>query len=395
MKKLILFYLCFCIAIIAGLQVQKDPGYVLIAIKHWTIEMPLWFFVISLFIIIGCVHYSLNTLHQLGSLRYRFMQYIKSWRNKSSLDITRQGLIAFSEGNWLSAEKKLLKGLPSSDSPLINYLTAAKAAQEMGKLHKRDKYLCEAEKSMPDTKIAVLLTQAELQLASKQFEQANATLKRLNHLVPKHPHVLKLMLSLYKDLDDWKEMESLLPKLSRNKVISSNEQFQLEKNILLKRISALDLEGDKTQLLSLWSPISKKLKADRELVHFYASHLIKHKETGQAEAVLRQSIKKNFSSSLIELYGQLDDIDRNKQLKFAESLIRSYSNSASLYQALGIISKKLQLWGKSKAYLERSSELAPTKRTYYELGELYRQLNDESSACAGFKNGLQLAIQPN
>ncbi len=95
---------------------------------------------------------------------------------------------------------------------------------------------------------------------------------------------------------------------------------------------------------------------------------------------------------MIELYGSLNNIDVNKQLKFAESFIRSQPNSPALYQTLGIIAKRLQLWGKSKVYLERSIDLKPSEKTYYELGELYHLLNDENAASDGFKKGLKLTM---
>ena len=88
----------------------------------------------------------------------------------------------------------------------------------------------------------------------------------------------------------------------------------------------------------------------------------------------------------------LDKVDTNKQLKFTERFISAQPNNAALYQALGTIAKRLQLWGKSKAYLERSIELAPREKTYYELGELYHLLNDENAASDGFRKGLQLSM---
>ena len=293
MKKLVLFYLTLVLAIFLGLHIQKDPGYVLFAINLWTVEMPLWVFGIALFLLFTTLHYSLNACYQLGSLHYRIKQYFLFWRTKTSQSQTKEGLIAFSEGNWARSEKLLIKGLPSSDSPLINYLTAAKAAQEQNELHRRDKYLREAERSMPDTKIAVLLTQAELQLLSKQFEQANATLKHLNHLVPKHPHVLKLMLSLYTTMKDWHELSKLLPKLTRHKIINAAELFQLEKDIFINQLPNISANKDNMLLLSVWTQVSKKLKQDHNLLSLYVAELIKHNEQQRSELLLRKHIKKS------------------------------------------------------------------------------------------------------
>ena len=395
MKKLVLFYTALVASIFAGLNIQQDPGYALIAFNKWTIEMPLWALVISLILLIIITHFCFNIISSIGSLRYRYLRFIKKLKHRTSDNQTREGLIAYSEGNWKQSEKHLLKGLTSSDSPLINYLTAAKAAQEQNKSHQRDKYLREAEKYMPDAKVAILLTQAKLQLSSKQYEQAHATLCLLHSLVPKHPHVLKLMLSLYKKIDDWQELSKLLPKLRRNKIINNNELLELEKNIYLNKIKQAMNQENKGALLQVWNQLPSSLKKDTQLVILYTKKLIQKEEYDFAESILRQQIKKNWHEELIQLYGSIENVDVNKQLKFIESFKKSQSKSAALYQTLGILSKKLQLWGKAKDYLEKSSELKPTERNFFELGELHHLLNNETSACENFREGLSLTISSN
>lgn len=128
---------------------------------------------------------------------------------------TRKGLIEYSEGYWQKAKNHLIQALPNTDTPLLNYLTAARAAQKMGDSKLRDHYLREAQQSMPEAKIAVELTQAQLQLANHQWEQALATLKHLQDLAPRHPYVLKLLMNLYEEIKDWQQLIALLPDLKR------------------------------------------------------------------------------------------------------------------------------------------------------------------------------------
>ena len=112
----------------------------------------------------------------------------------------------------------MIQALPNTDTPLLNYLTAARAAQKMGDSKLRDHYLREAQHSMPDAKIAVELTQAQLQLANNQWEQALATLRHLHDLAPHHPYVLKLLMNLYKEIRDWPQLIAILPDLRKNKL---------------------------------------------------------------------------------------------------------------------------------------------------------------------------------
>lgn len=393
MKKLVALYITLVLAVFAGLHIQKDPGYALFALGQWSVEMPLWFFAVALVTALFLMHYSINIISHIASLKFRIKTALRNRKFKTAHCRTRQGLVAFSEGNWLEAEKLLLKGLPASDSPLINYLTAARAAQEQGKNKQRDKYLREAERSMPDTKIAVLLTQAELQLQAKQYEQAHATLSHLITLVPKHPHVLKLMLSLYKEINRWHEIQTLIPKLVRLKLISKQEMQALERNIYFDKINqALQEKDNNGPLLQIWNQIPKNLQRDPEFIKFYATQLQEKQEWDHVESILRQFLRKQWDEALIEMYGQLKDIDHNKQFKFAESFTRSKNSSAMLFLTLGRLAKQLQLWGKCKDYLEHSIAIEPIAETYFELGELYRLLSDEQNAADRFEKGLSLAL---
>jgi HemY protein len=125
----------------------------------------------------------------------------------------------------------------------------------------------------------------------------------------------------------------------------------------------------------------------------YTQNLIYKEEYDHAESILRNQIKKNWHADLIQLYAEIENIDINKQLKFIESLKKIHPKSAELYQSLGILSKKLQLWGKAKDYLQTSSKLKPTEKTFFELGDLYRILHNEMSACENYEKGLAITIK--
>ncbi len=77
------------------------------------------------------------------------------------------------------------------------YLVAAKAAQELGALDRRDGYLHQALRVAPDAKVAILLTQAELQYEQGQYEYCLVTLHELQKLAPHNRQLLKLSASVY------------------------------------------------------------------------------------------------------------------------------------------------------------------------------------------------------
>ena len=165
MKYLLSFLLIIFIAVGAALLAHQDSGYVLFGRGYDTLEMSLSLFLVMLFLsyVLGyfLVRFILRTWTMPAKLKlWRFSQQSDRAR-KTSL----QGLINLSQGQWKKAEKLLTRSVKNSDMPLLNYLSAAKAAQKQNSPERRDHYLALAHKSMPEADFSVKLTQAELQFA--------------------------------------------------------------------------------------------------------------------------------------------------------------------------------------------------------------------------------------
>lgn len=388
MLRVLIALLILLIAIFLGTQLHQDPGYVLIAINHWTIETTLGVAVFILIILFLSAHIFLKLCRHISSIPRTISQWNIRRLTSKAQETTRQGLIEYSEGYWEKAQNHLIKALPHIDTPLLNYLTAARAAQKMGNSQLRDHYLREAQQSMPEAKIAVELTQAQLQLANNQWEQALATLRHLQDLAPKHPYVLKLLMHLYQEVRDWTPLIHLLPDLKKNKIISEEEFERLQKNTYLHAINDLIKQKQSTAITALFHSLPKTLAFCPEITREYATYLIKKGDLDVAEEHLRQCLRKKFNPALIEIYST--PIHSETQLLFAETLLKKNADSSSLLLCLGRLCIAQQLWGKAKQYLERSLELTPSAQAYHTLGELYEQLNEPLKACAYYKKGLDL-----
>lgn len=377
-------------AVFLGIQLNYDPGYVLISINQWSIETTVWFAVFGLLFVFLITHLTLQLVHKITNTP----KTIHRWREKrlaqKAQATTRRGLIEYSEGYWQKAKNHLIQALPNTDTPLLNYLTAARAAQKMGDSTLRDHYLREAQQSMPEAKIAVELTQAQLQLANHQWEQALATLRHLQDLAPRHPYVLKLLMHLYEEVRDWNQLIALLPDLKRYKVVTDHEFELLQEHTYLQAITDLVKQNQTDAVSKLFHSLPKPLNSNPEIVAEYVHFLIRQNDFTAAEQLLRQSLRKEFNADLIELYGILP---QENQLSFAESLVKKNPHSAALFLCLGRICVAQHLWGKAKSYFDQSLQLTPKPETYHELGKLHERLNDAFLASSNFKKGLELATK--
>ena len=391
MIRIFCIVLVFLGSILLGIQLSLDPGYVLINVQHWTIETTLWLALFVLILLFMLLYTSLQLINKLSQTPSAIRQWHDRRLAHQAQVITRQGLIEYSEGYWQKAKNNLIKALPNTDTPLLNYLTAARAAQKMGDSQLRDHFLREAQQSMPEAKIAVELTQAQLQLANQQWEQALATLRHLQYLAPHHPYVLKLLMTLYQQVRDWPQLIDLVPILKKYQVIPDHELQTLQLSAYLHAMLDLEKQNLGSEVNQLFNKLPKKVASDSKMVAGYASFLVRSEQYHAAEDILRRALRKEFNPKLIELYSRLPCTER--QLLFTESLIKKNAHSAELFLCLGRQTLQQTLWGKAKNYLEKTVELNPTPEAYNQLGTLYEALHEPIVACNQYKKGLELALQ--
>ncbi|NDH67916.1 MAG: protoporphyrinogen oxidase, partial [Gammaproteobacteria bacterium] len=140
-----------------GIWLQRDPGYVLIMFQHWTIESSFWVAILAIIILLIVLQLGFSIIKSISSMPQYLLQWRATHRLSRAQAKTKRGLIEFGEGQWQTAKKHLIAGAANTDQPLVNYLTAAKAAEKLGDHHLRDHYLHLAQTAAPDATIAIEL----------------------------------------------------------------------------------------------------------------------------------------------------------------------------------------------------------------------------------------------
>ncbi|QKT03693.1 tetratricopeptide repeat protein [Ectothiorhodospiraceae bacterium 2226] len=391
MKKLALLLAVLVGAVVLALIAHRDPGYLLIAYRDWSVETSLALAVVMLLVLFALVYGLLAGLRGTAQLRRRAYEWRRARRVKRARASSNRGLIALAEGHWEAAEKYLLKHVADSDNPLFNYLSAARAAQKRHAHDARDRYLLLAHQSMPAADVAVELTQAELQLAHGQFEQALATLQHLRSMTPRHPYVLYLLMQLYERLRDWDELVALLPELRKRKVVSAEQAEQLALHAHLERLGHAGRSGERQQLMAAWDQIPRELRYQEAMVYAYARHLVGLDEPRAAEQMVRDALRRQWSSRLVQLYGLIPGPEPDAQLAQAERWLKEHPGQPALLLSAARIALRAGLWGKAQHYLESSLRAGPRPEVHYLLGRLLEQLGRPDEARAHFRDGLGAA----
>ncbi len=389
MKRLFLLLLALVAVVSGALLALRDTGYVLIRYGTLSVESSLTLAVLVIAVGFVVLYYLLRFIIGMLGLPRR----MRDWRQRRQAQRARlslqRGMIDLAEGHWEKAEKTLQK-VRHSDMPLLNYLAAARAAQQLGAHERRDEYLKLAHQSMPSADIAVGLAQAELQIGHHQLEQALATLTRLHDIAPKHGYVLKLLMRLYRELRDWERLRNLLPELRKRGVGSNAELDEIEIETHLALLEQSAQARDLSALQLTWNRIARNVREQERVLCSYARHLIALEANAAAEPLIRDALKNRWSEELVYLYGTLAGPDPARQLANAEAWLKMQGKNPVLLLTLGRLSKRNHLWGKARAYLEASLGIRPRPETYQELGGLLEQLKDKETALHCYRKGMLL-----
>ena len=393
MVKFIIGLLILVIAVLlAVLAVQKDPGFVLIKYADMSLETSLAFGIVAIVIAGLVIQLLLRLLLAIWRLPRTMKQRSEKRRIEKSRRLSNQGLIDLAEGRFEQAETSLLKLVEHAENPLLNYLAAARAAQLQGKYDQRDNYLKDAHDANPEAVIAIGVTQGELQFASRQTERALATLTHLRSVVPKHDYVLKLLVRVYYQIEDWGKLCELLPEVRKKKLFDDNKLKEIE---LKAYAGLLDETGltEPSALSRVWARIPKDYHGDIGLILHYIDLARRYgQDMASLEQLLIKAINHQWDARAVDYYGRMVVNDTSEQLAVAEKWLQDYGNNDVLLLALGRICIRLRLWGKAQSYLEASVGVKPGAENCLELADL---LTREELGQAGqyYQQGLNLCLK--
>jgi len=359
----------------------SDPGYVVINFRGYVVEMSVPVLVLLTAALFGFIWLARKIIiapRRIGEAAGRYRSA------RSGQKMTR-GMIEVAEGNFARGERMLARAASTSDSPLFNYLQAARAAHLQGRNERRDDWLKLAYQEVPEAANAVLLTQAEFQLDQGQHEQALATLRHLDENSKNHGHALALMGRLYFRLEDWESLGQILPRVKKHAQVKAETLATWTVRIHQEQ---LDRATDSEAMAAAWKDVPKPQKSDISLLEAYYRGLMRTGQHQRAEKELAATLKSNWRGPLVRLFGLVEGVDASKQLKKAEGWLSNHSDDPDLLLTAARLCLRNELWGKARSYLESVISLRPTPEAYQEYGALLNQIGEADAAAEAYRDGL-------
>lgn len=350
----------------------------------------------SLFIalIVGfiCLYLLINILQFFLGLSKRISNRQNKILTTQAQQELTQGLIHFTEGHWQRAEKNLTDKITYSESPVLNYLAAARSAHMQEAYDRRDAYLKKASEQGKDAQIAVSVSQAEMQYSSAQLEQARATLIHLLEVSPKHPYAIKLLAKIYFEQEDWDNLFLLLAELNKQSLISKQDREKYEARALHGIFMALAQKQDLHKMQGLWKKLPIDIRNKPEAILLYCEALSYAGDKKSSDNLLISTLNENWDEKLINRYGLIQHENLEQAIKQAKKWRKTHKKSPQLLLTLARLNRQKELWKESKKFYNKSLNISPSAAVYLEFAELLEELGDDENAQICYKLGLKYSI---
>ena len=385
MIRLIVLVAAMVAGLIFGPQASGNKGYVLISLGNYTVESSVTSAVILAVLFYGALLIVEWLLGRVFGLRRKTLGWYGSRRRRKANQQTVAATLAMAEGHYSQAEKLMLKGASNSDTPLLNYLSAAKAAQARGDDVRRDQYLQKAQEENPKAELALTLTQTQLQIEQGQYDTALAMLESVYALNPRHPMVLDQLRQVHLAREDWAALIDLIPVLHKVGKLTPKQEEDLLQQAWRGRLDVAS--GALETLRPIWQELPRKLRQDPDLLAAYGDRLRQLGADNEAAELWLDALRKQVSPQLLARLPKLKLDSYQPMLTLLQKIPDQPGVDAALAQVY-LLAGQLD---DAQRLLEQEVAKAPNAAVYHALGQVMDKRRLTNKANEYYRQALQLA----
>jgi HemY protein len=384
-----LIWIVTIVAIAVGLTLlaRHGAGYVLVVSPPYRIELSLNLLLLLLaaafLVFYFIVRMVAATVHLPGQVR----EYRAARRRRKARATLASALHEYFAGRYARAEKAAQRAFDMGEQPDLSAVLAARAAHGLRAYERRDDYLARAAAAAGGDQPMQVVTEAELLLEQRRFEEALEALRRLPR---PHTAALRLELKAQQQLRNWDQTLALVNELQRRKVFDAEQATEIRRVALVENLrrKALDVAA----LEEAWHKMPAKERTDSRIAAAAARCFIALGGCAQAHRIIEEALESSWDSEIVALYAECDGGDALRRIERAESWLRSYPRDAVLLLTLGKLCGAQELWGKAQSYLEASIAVDPTYSAHLALAGLHERLGNAEVARFHQRASLDLAL---
>jgi len=377
------------LAVAIALLAKDSTSYVVIVASPYRIELSLN---LLIFLVLGG-YLAFYALARFVATLVAIPARVRAYRRERTTSRLRQSLnealIAFFQGRYASAEKSAAAALTGEETKGVAAIIAARSAHELGRFNEREQFLDQAKGGAEELDQARLTTLADLLVSQERHDEALAVLNDLSARDARNLRLLRLKLQAEQALGRWDEVLATLAALFKLGGLGPAEAAAIRRAAHLGNLARKS--QDAAALTTYWKQIPAEMRMDPTVAATAARHYVALGSQAEAQAIVEQALEREWSSSLVALYGETGGADALPQIERAEKWLRSHARDPALLLALGKLCMRQELWGKAQSYIEASLALEPTHDGHMTLAALMERIGKPQEAVRHFRRSAELA----
>ena len=392
MVRLLILILIIFAGLFVGPLLQDQKGYVLIALNDWTIESSLVVMVMVILVFYALLQFLEWGLVNILTMWGRTRHWFGGRRQRIAQQKTLESVLQLASGQYIAAEMNSVKNVKFSDLPLLNYLTAANAAQRLGNTEKRDIYLAAASDLDADS-LALQSTRLRLQIESKAFDSALQWMQEQDSKTLNKIEIMRFTYLVYAHFEQWKFLQPLLPALLKQTVIDEQQCIELQNDCDSGLLTAAAKDG-LNSLKNHYKGLDRKIRNNIDIFAKYAKLSIELNGFDEIEKELFKKLTKQVNKSLIVA---LSSVGEEESVRVSEQLIAlssRYPDNVDLMQVIAQLLIKSRHWPLAKEWLTKALEIKPSIVIFHKLALVQQELGEQSGALNSYQKAVQLMELP-
>jgi HemY protein len=391
MRILLWLLALFALAVGVSLALGYNEGYVLIILPPWRAELSLNLFVVAVIGSFLLGHVLLRMVSHTLRLPRAVREFRERKRQEKGVRALREAVQQLFEGRYGHALKNAALSYAAQEAPALSALVAARAAHFLRDGRREEEWLKRAAEHDAQAHAARLMTEAELHVDARRFDEALAALDALQEGGGRHIAALRLALRVHRGLGRWDDVLKVARQLEKHRALTQDAAVPLKQRAHLENLRGR--EGDARALVAYWEAVPAEERRVSCLAAAAARALIAAGDGARAQRIIEQQVEAEWDSELAGLYAECRGGDTLGRIARAEKWLEKHPEDARLLLALGRLCREQQLWGKAQSYFEASLAIQSSQDAHVELAALFAQLGRSEESNQAYRSAAALCRQ--
>lgn len=312
-------------------------------------------------------------------------------RQARARDDLDRAVLELAAGRWQDAEELATRTAAGAVQPATHWLLAARAADLLLELGRRDEYLARAREAAADEPAPVLVAAAEMNLKRGALDVAFEALQSLEKLGTLNSRALLLLARVHRQRGDFDRLKNMEPKLREARGIAPGQVDEIMDALYVDMLRVATERGGRAAIDAVWSDATRAARRRGPVVVAYARAIARHGDAAGAAQALDDLLRTDWHEPAVQFYGEIQGGDELARLRRAEEWLRTRREDPALLVACARLCVAAELYGKARTYLESSQQIRPRADTAQLLAHLLERLGERDRALKVLHDGLALA----